>query len=101
MSTIDGWIAEVTDRDMGAFFGYKNKEGEIGDELQLRMAEDSEKLYTALEELVGLYYRTNNLGKLDASSVWIDKMIECLAVGAQFNTYRMLDQYKKSVWHID
>jgi len=101
MSTVDGWIAEVTDRDMGAFFGYKNRDGEIGNEYQLRMDEDSEKLYTALEGLVGLYYKTNNKGKLDATSAWIDKMIECLAVGAQFNTYRMLDQYKKSVWHIE
>jgi hypothetical protein len=68
--------------------------------MDLRMNEDSAKLYTALEEMVGLYYKTNNAGKVDYRSYWIDMMIECLCVGGEFNTYRMLDQYKKSVWKI-
>jgi starch phosphorylase len=100
MSTVDGWVAEATDRKMGRFFGYQNAEGSVGNEMDLRMNEDSAKLYTALEEMVGLYYKTNAAGKADYSSSWIDMMIECLCVGGEFNTYRMLDQYKHSVWKI-
>ncbi|MFH0918643.1 MAG: alpha-glucan family phosphorylase, partial [Candidatus Omnitrophota bacterium] len=37
MSTVDGWVAEATDRKMGAFFGYKNSEGSVGNEFDLHM----------------------------------------------------------------
>ncbi|MFA5093488.1 MAG: alpha-glucan family phosphorylase [Candidatus Omnitrophota bacterium] len=100
MSTVDGWVAEVTDRKIGAFFGYKNSEGSVGNELDLHMDEDSEELYLALEKMASLYYRTNALGKVDVNSEWIDMMIECVSVAAQFNTYRMLDQYKQQIWKI-
>lgn len=100
MSTVDGWIAEVTDRKMGAFFGYKNGEGSVGNESDLHMNDDSEKLYSALEGMLSLYYKTNQNGKVDISSGWIDMMIECIAVAAQFNTYRMLDEYKQQIWKI-
>ncbi|MFA5005378.1 MAG: alpha-glucan family phosphorylase [Candidatus Omnitrophota bacterium] len=100
MSTVDGWVAEAADRKIGRFFGYQNAEGSVGNEMDLRMNDDSAKLYTALEEMVGLYYKTNASGKADYSSSWIDMMIECLCVGGEFNTYRMLDQYKHSVWKI-
>ena len=100
MSTVDGWVAEAADRKMGRFFGYQNAEGSVGNEMDLRMNDDSAKLYAALEDMVGLYYKTNAAGKADYTSNWIDMMIECLCVGGEFNTYRMLDQYKKSVWKI-
>jgi starch phosphorylase len=100
MTTIDGWVAEVADRKMGRFFGYQNAEGSVGNEMDLRLNDDSAKLYAALEDMVGLYYKTNAAGKADYSSSWIDMMIECLCVGGEFNTYRMLDQYKHSVWKI-
>ncbi|MDD5464935.1 MAG: alpha-glucan family phosphorylase [Candidatus Omnitrophica bacterium] len=100
MSTVDGWVAEATDRKMGAFFGYKNSEGSVGDEFDLHMDDDSEELYQALERMAGLYYKTNRKGKVDISSRWIDMMIECVCTAAQFNTYRMLDQYKHLVWKI-
>ena len=101
MSTVDGWAAEATDRRIGAFFGYKNSEGSVGNEFDLHMNEDSEELYRSLEGMVSLYYKTNQQGKVDISSDWIDMMIECICVAGQFNTYRMLEQYKHLIWKID
>jgi glycogen phosphorylase len=100
MSTVDGWVAEATNRKMGAFFGYKNAEGSVGNESDLHMNDDAEELYRALEGMISLYYETNQNGKVDASSGWIDMMIECLVAAAQFNTYRMVDQYKQQIWKI-
>ena len=100
MSTVDGWVAEATDRKIGAFFGYKNVEGSVGNEADLHMNTDAEELYRALEGMVSLYYKTNQSGKVEASSGWIDMMIECIATAAQFNTYRMVDQYKQQIWKI-
>jgi starch phosphorylase len=100
MSTVDGWVAEVSDRPIGAFFGYKNSEGSVGNELDLHMNEDSGELYKTLSGLVSLYYKTNQSGKPDISSFWIDMMIECICTAAHFNTYRMLDQYKSLIWKI-
>ncbi|MDD5109399.1 MAG: alpha-glucan family phosphorylase [Candidatus Omnitrophica bacterium] len=100
MSTVDGWVAEVTDKKIGVFFGYKNSEGSVGDEFDLHMDADSEELYCALEGMAGLYYKTNHSGKVDISSGWIDMMIECICTSSQFNTYRMLDQYKQQIWKI-
>lgn len=100
MSTVDGWVAEATDKKMGAFFGYKNNEGSVGNESDLHMNDDSAELYSALECMVNLYYKTNQQGKADISSEWIDMMIECICTAAQFNTYRMVDQYKQQIWKI-
>ena len=100
MSTVDGWVAEATDKKIGAFFGYKNSEGSVGNEADLHMNTDSEELYSALERMVSLYYKTNQDGKLDVSSKWIDMMIECITTAAHFNTYRMIDQYKRQIWKI-
>ena len=100
MSTVDGWVAEVADKKIGAFFGYQNSEGSVGNESDLHMYEDSQKLYTALEGMVQLYYQTNQQGKVDVKSEWIDMMIECLTAAGKFNTYRMLDQYKSLIWKI-
>jgi starch phosphorylase len=100
MSTVDGWVAEATDRQIGAFFGYQNSAGSVGNESDLRMEEDSEELYRALGNMVSLYYKTNQAGKVDLRSDWIEMMIECICVAGQFNTYRMLDQYKKQIWKI-
>lgn len=100
MSTVDGWVAEATDKKLGAFFGYKNSEGSVGNENDLHMNDDAEELYHVLESLAGLYYKTNPAGKVKTSSEWIDMMIECICTSARFNTYRMLDQYKKNIWNI-
>ncbi|MCX5708958.1 MAG: alpha-glucan family phosphorylase [Candidatus Omnitrophica bacterium] len=100
MSTVDGWVAEAQDMEIGKFFGYRSKEDELGHELNLRLKEDSDELYSGLEELVTLYYKTNNKGTVDLNSKWIDMMINCIACGSRFNTYRMLDQYKSQIWGI-
>ena len=100
MTTVDGWVAEATDKKIGAFFGYRNSEGSVGNEYDLHMDDDSEELYCALEGMMSLYYKTNQVSKVDVFSEWIDMMIECISTAARFNTYRMLDQYKKDIWHI-
>jgi len=64
------------------------------------MNDDAQELYKAMEWLVSLYYRTNREGVVDISSEWIDMMIECVCTASIFNTYRMLDQYKKDIWRI-
>ncbi|MFA5100373.1 MAG: alpha-glucan family phosphorylase [Candidatus Omnitrophota bacterium] len=100
VSTVDGWVAEATEMNIGKLFGYINDEGSIGNEHDLHMRDDSAKLCSALEEMVKLYYHTNKKGVVDISSAWIDLMVNCIAASAEFNTYRMLDQYKSLVWNI-
>ncbi|MDD2703075.1 MAG: alpha-glucan family phosphorylase, partial [Candidatus Omnitrophica bacterium] len=101
ISTYDGWIAEAADRDIGTIFGYRNGENNVGSEMDLHLDDDSEKLYTALEAMVKLYYRINRAGSVDIHSHWIDMMINCLVVGGYFNTYRMLDEYKYKILNPD
>jgi starch phosphorylase len=100
LTTLDGWVVEAADKGVGRIFGYTYPGGSIGTELQLHMQDDSKELYKALEETVKLYYQTNNQGDIELSSGWIDTMIDCVAAGSYFNTYRMLDEYKHSVWKI-
>lgn len=98
ISTFDGWVAEAADKEIGKIFGYRNEEGKIGDEYNLHIQDDAQKLYASLEEIVDLYYKTNLHGKVDLNSQWIDYMINCIACAGHFNTYRMLDEYKKIIW---
>jgi starch phosphorylase len=100
LTTLDGWVVEAEHSSIGRFFGYRNPEGFVGDEKDLRLAEDSRLLYGVLSELVSLYYATNTRGQADYTSAWVDMMIECLCAGGFFNTYRMADQYKQQIWHI-
>ncbi len=100
LSTLDGWVVEAETKKIGRIFGYRNVGENIGDERNLRIDEDSEALYVSLEELLKLYYRTNNNGKIDFNSAWIDTMIDCVACAGHFNTYRMLDEYKHNIWNI-
>lgn len=101
VSTLDGWVKEAEDKNIGKIFGYRSPPGSIGNEHELHIDEDSRQLYATLEEMVKLYYKTNKKGSIDLSSAWIDSMIDCIAAGAEFNTYRMLDQYKKNIWGIE
>lgn len=98
LTTLDGWVVEAADRGIGRIFGYTYSGDSIGGEFELHMEDDSRELYKALEEIAALYYQTNNRGTVELSSSWIDTMINCLAAGSHFNTYRMLDEYKHSVW---
>ncbi|MFH1398262.1 MAG: alpha-glucan family phosphorylase [Candidatus Omnitrophota bacterium] len=100
VSTLDGWVVEAEDKNIGKIFGYRSEEGKLNSEVDLHMPDDSKALYVALEEMAKLYYQTNNKGEVDLSSKWIDMMIDCIATGADFNTYRMLDDYKRIIWNI-
>ena len=100
LTTLDGWVCEAADKNIGKIFGYKSDEGKLGNEHDLHMSDDSSALYAAIEEMAQLYYKTNREGKVDISSKWLDTMIDCIAAGAEFNTYRMLDQYKRLVWNM-
>jgi starch phosphorylase len=98
VTTLDGWVVEADQMNIGRIFGYKNKEGNLGNELDLHMREDAKELYRVLEELVGLYYKTNGKVEPDFSTPWVDMMISCIAASSRFNTYRMLDEYKQKIW---
>ena len=100
VSTLDGWVVEAEDKNIGRIFGYRAPEGKSSGEYDLRLADDSRELYSALGEMIKLYYKTNDKGRVDISSEWIDLMINCLGAGAHFNTYRMLDEYKRLIWNI-
>ncbi|MBU1726197.1 MAG: alpha-glucan family phosphorylase [Candidatus Omnitrophica bacterium] len=101
LTTLDGWVVEAEDKGIGKIFGYKNGVETMSNELDLHMQSDSNELYASLEELVALYYKTNNKGNADLSSRWIDMMINCIETGSYFNTYRMLDEYKRQVWRFE
>ena len=99
LTTLDGWVVEAADSGIGEIFGYKHKSGEpIGNELDLRLDSDSTELYNSLEKLVKLYYETNEKGKADIKSKWIDMMINCLIQGHYFNTCRMVKEYHDRMW---
>jgi len=100
MSTLDGWVVEAEDMGIGKIFGYRYVEGKLGAEFDSQMKNDAEELYSSLEEIAGKYYSTFKNGDLNVSSGWIDMMIDCIAAGSHFNTYRMLDEYKDSIWEI-
>ncbi len=98
MTTVDGWVCEVTQNPIGWFFGYEHKGGDIGSESELRLNEDSVKLYETIEKAADLYCKTNVKGELQIESTWIDMMIECIAVSAHFNTHRMVKEYQEKIW---
>lgn len=98
LSTLDGWVVEAKDDNIGWIFGYHHHGGEIGSESQLRLDEDSAQLYAILKEVAILYYQTNRSGVIDFKSLWIDKMINCIYRAAFFNTQRMVEEYHKKMW---
>lgn len=99
MTTLDGWIADVYDKEIGEFFGYRHNEGEpIGSESDLRLDTDSKALYDSLERMTKLYYETHNNGNINFDSKWIDLMINCIYESNYFNTHRMVREYKEKMW---
>lgn len=97
LATSDGWVVEAEDKGIGKIFGYRYSDGKIGSEFDRSMKGDADELYKALEDLSRAYYSTYK-NKFNPSSEWIDMMINCVAVGAYFNTYRMLNEYKSLIW---
>ncbi len=100
MTTLDGWVVEAAQDDIGWIFGYQHHGADIGSEAELRLDEDSDALYDTLEKVVALYYRTLKDEKVDIESPWIDKMINCINRSAFFNTQRMVEEYNNKMWQI-
>ena len=98
MSTLDGWVVEAADKDIGWIFGWEQHGSDIGDEHNLRLKEDSSLLYDTLEKAVALYYDTHRKDGLNASSEWLTKMIHAIEAGSFFNTDRMVADYEKRIW---
>ena len=98
LSTLDGWVVEAKDDNIGWIFGYQHHGVDIGSESQLRLDEDSAQLCTTLKEVATLYYQTNREGAIDLKSPWIDKMVNCIYRAAFFNTQRMVEEYHQKMW---
>lgn len=99
-STLDGWVVEAADKNIGKIFGYVPGPNEIGGEDNLRIEEDSLALYSGLEELVAQYYATLTDQQPLIKSVWIERMVNCIAQSGFFSTHRMITEYNANVWQI-
>jgi starch phosphorylase len=100
LSTLDGWVVEAINDDIGWIFGYQHSGSDLGQESELRLEEDSRALYDHLEKILQLYYHTYQDGKINLRSAWIDKMIHCVKCAAFFNTNRMVKQYHDRLWKV-
>ncbi len=100
LSTLDGWVVEAAEKNVGWIFGWEHHENEVGDEHELRFKEDSDALYIILEKVMTLYYQTNRGGKLNVGSEWLTKMAHAVAAGSFFNTDRMVAEYEKKIWEL-
>ncbi|MGH7198397.1 MAG: alpha-glucan family phosphorylase [Candidatus Omnitrophota bacterium] len=98
LSTLDGWVVEAADKNIGWIFGWEHHSQEIGEEHNLRLMEDSARLYEILEKVVALYYQTNDKGRLNAGSDWITKMVHAISEAGFFNTDRMVAEYQEKIW---
>jgi len=100
LSTLDGWVVEAADKEIGETFGYIPKPGVIGDENDLKLEEDSNSLYNKLELMVRDYYNVENMYDEEKKyfSPWIDKMMNCIETSAYFNTSRMVQEYNNNIW---
>ena len=98
LSTLDGWVVEAAQDNIGWIFGWEHHSEEIGDEHNLRIQEDSTRLYEILEKIVTLYYQTDLKEDADLSSDWITKMIHAVASAGFFNTDRMVAEYQSKIW---
>ncbi|MDI6731322.1 MAG: alpha-glucan family phosphorylase [Candidatus Margulisbacteria bacterium] len=97
-STLDGWVVEAADKNIGKIFGYVPKPNEIGGENNLRLEEDAQELYKGLEELALQYYLTLVGKQTITESQWIDMMVNCISESGYFNTHRMVAEYNTNIW---
>jgi starch phosphorylase len=101
LSTMDGWVVEAADNEIGEIFGHRSEHGELGREMDLRLQEDSDSLYEKLELMVRDYRQVEQAQPEDRhTSKWIDRMIHCLEVASFFNTSRMVTQYNQGIWRM-
>ena len=100
LSTLDGWVVEAADKNIGRIFGYAPPPGEIGSESDLKLDQDSKELYKSLEEMAALYYATAYGKTAIEDSPWLEMMINCLSESGFFNTQRMILEYKNRIWQV-
>jgi starch phosphorylase len=100
VSTLDGWVVEAAEKDVGWIFGYRHEGKDIGSETNARLDEDSKALGETLKNVMQLYYETYKNGVVNPQSLWIDKMIHCVEQSAFFNTQRMVKQYYEKMWQL-
>lgn len=100
MTTLDGWVVEAAEDDIGWIFGYQHHGSDIGNESDLRLDEDSEALYETLSDAMKLYYQTCKNGRINPQTAWVDKMINCIVSSAFFNTSRMVNEYNEKMWQM-
>jgi starch phosphorylase len=101
MTTLDGWVVEAADDDIGWIFGYQHHGSDIGSEADLRLDEDSDALYATLNDAMKLYYQTCKNGRINPSTAWVDKMINCIIRSAFFSTQRMVEEYNSKMWQME
>jgi len=99
-STLDGWVVEAADKNIGWIFGWQHTTQEIGDERNLRLWDDSQALYNMLEQVTTLYYKTAPKGTLNPDSDWITKMIHAISEAGFFSTGRMVAEYETKIWNV-
>jgi starch phosphorylase len=101
LSTMDGWVVEAADNEIGEIFGHRPAQGEIGLEMDLKLREDSKSLCDKLEQMVQDYCQVEHGAPEDRhTSRWIDRMIHCIEVASFFNTSRMVAQYNRTIWRM-
>ncbi len=99
LSTLDGWVVEAEDKNVGWIFGWRHESQEVGDERNLRIKEDANALYEMLENISALYYQTNRNGVFFPDTDWATKMIHAIAAAGFFNTDRMVGEYQDKIWN--
>ncbi|MBI2095381.1 MAG: alpha-glucan family phosphorylase [Candidatus Omnitrophica bacterium] len=100
LSTLDGWMVEAAEKNVGWIFGWQHHGPEIGDEKNLRLKEDSDSLYQTLEQVARLYYETQTKNGFRDSD-WVTKMIYAIAAAGFFNTDRMVEEYQLRAWRAE
>jgi starch phosphorylase len=101
LSTMDGWVVEAADNEIGEIFGHRPAQGEIGREMDLKLREDSRSLCDKLELMVRDYYEVERARPDERHAAkWIDRMIHCIEAASFFNTSRMVAQYNRTIWQM-
>ncbi len=98
LSTLDGWVVEAADAEIGKIFGYRAKQGEVGNEEDFRMDADAKSLYKALEEMGIAYRAAHAMSAGEPSNAWVTQMIHCIEQSGFFNTHRMVEEYRSKIW---
>ena len=83
LSVADGWWAEACEQNPRAGFTF-------GTDISGHDAIDAEELYTALQNIIGCYYKS--------PAQWADHMKQAISLGAYFNTHRCATEYINQLW---